>query len=337
MKRNSLVPLSGLLGLLLIPGAAGPARADSIQESPIQITSSDLTRLSGALYSPARPVAGVVLLPGSGPALRADMAPLARELAGRGVTTLAFDKRGCGESGGSWIEASLDDLAADAVAGLQALADLPALGQLPVGFWGHSQGVWVATVAATRSESAAFLIGVSGGGLSPREIETYQYRQRLDHAGLPIAEKARALEIVEDYFSYLETGEGRAALARALELGGAWAEVLDLERVLVSERNRHHWSWVATFDPREVAPRLRVPVLLVFGAEDGLLPLRSTVTAWADSLTRERITDLRVKIFPSAGHDLRIGGSHHTAGAAWAPGYLELLGDWIHALTGTAD
>lgn len=330
-----LPALSITVGLLLAPATIlATTDPGSISVTRMPITSRDGTTLAGMLVSPGEPIAGIVLLPGSGPAERAGFEPLARELAARGIAALAFDKRGCGESEGSWFEASLEDLADDAVAAVGALRQAAGLGERRVGLWGHSQGVWVATVAA-RAKSVDFLIGVSGGGLSPRETETYQYARSLDHAGVPAAERARALAVVERYFDYLRTGAGREAIARELAGGGSWATALGLERVLVSENYRPYWSWVATFDPRPIASELRIPVLLVLGGEDHLIPLRESVAAWTASLARAGNPDFAIRIFAAANHDIRIGGGPH-GGGAWAPGYLDLLGGWVASRGGAS-
>ena len=122
-----------------------------------------------------------------------------------------------------------------------------------------------------------------------------------------------------------------------VETGDEWITALDLGKVLVSERNRQHWSWVASFDARRAAAGLRLPVLLVFGERDHLLPLPATVSAWTDSLARAGNADFSVRIFAGAGHDIRVGGQSHGVGGRWAPGYLDLLGDWITARGGSTD
>lgn len=335
MQRTLAWLSFALAGLFPGSGPAYPALPDAVRTQPVDIVSRDGTVLAGTVISPAAPLAGVVLLPGSGPAERADLEPLARELAARGVAALTFDKRGCGESEGSWMEASLEDLADDALAAARTFPGVANLEGRRIGLWGHSQGVWVASLAAARSDLVGFLVGVSGGGLSPREVETFQYAARLDHAGVAPTDKARAMALVERYFHYLASGEGREAIARELEAGGSWAAALGLDRVLVSERYRRHWSWVATFDPRGLTTGLRVPVLLVFGEEDHLLPLRQTVAAWTASLAEAENPDFSVRVFPAAGHGLRVGGGPHGHGGTWAPGYLDLLAEWLAARGGT--
>jgi dienelactone hydrolase len=49
-------------------------------------------------------------------------------------------------------------LADDAIAGQSALAKLPRIDAKRIGFWGFSQGGWIAVLAASRSPSTAFAI-----------------------------------------------------------------------------------------------------------------------------------------------------------------------------------
>jgi dienelactone hydrolase len=94
-----------------------------------------------------------------------------------------MDKRGVGKSTGNWGAASFEDLADDAVAAakfLQARTDIAAN---QIGFWGQSQGGWIAPLAAARVSEAAFAIALSGGGLSPAEQELFDSEYELSKAG----------------------------------------------------------------------------------------------------------------------------------------------------------
>jgi alpha-beta hydrolase superfamily lysophospholipase len=76
--------------------------------------------------------------------------------AARTFAVLAYDKRGVGRSTGNWREASFQVLADDAVAGakfLQARTDIAAD---QIGFWGQSQGGWIAPLAASTFSRGRF-------------------------------------------------------------------------------------------------------------------------------------------------------------------------------------
>jgi dienelactone hydrolase len=213
----------GLMALLLLgvacAAAAGPAPRFREREATFR---NGAVELRGTLMLPAAKGRhpAVVFLHGSGPSTREGARAYAEEFACIGVASLFFDKRGSGTSGGSWVTASLDDLAADALAAVEHLKSQEDVDPGRIGFWGVSQAGWVATLAASLSPDVAFMILISGGGASPRESELFSYGIEFEKAGLSDAEKADAKKMLELYYGYLATGEGRAQLGAHLEAAG---------------------------------------------------------------------------------------------------------------------
>src|SRR5437016_3503638 len=138
--------------------------------------------LVGSVFKPTTntPHPGVVLITGSGDAPRGGLREYAEHLCSLGLTALIYDKRGCGESGGDWTTASLDDLAGDAANAIAYLKKLPQVDPNRVGVWGVSQAGWIIPVLAARSPDLAFAIVVTGGGATPREVEMTSYQHTLD-------------------------------------------------------------------------------------------------------------------------------------------------------------
>src|SRR6185369_2155617 len=107
--------------------------------------------LAGTLLIPASKGKhpAVVFTHGGGPQAREVYWGLGYLYAARGFAVLSYDKRGVGKSTGNWGAASFEELADDAVAGarfLQARTDVAAK---QIGFWGQSQGGWIAPLAAS--------------------------------------------------------------------------------------------------------------------------------------------------------------------------------------------
>lgn len=80
---------------------------------------------------------------------------LAAALADAGHASLRFDKRGVGQSCGTFAEAGLSDYAYDALA---AVAALRKAGYGKVGLLGHSEGTLVSCMAAQRAPLAALVL-----------------------------------------------------------------------------------------------------------------------------------------------------------------------------------
>jgi dienelactone hydrolase len=90
----------------------------------------------------------------------------------------------------------------------------------------------------------------------------------------------------------------------------------------------------AHYDPVPVLKSLRQPVLGLWGAKDVLTPPGEAVEIFRSSLARYTL-----RVFPDAQHQLRRTSDGFDKLPGYAPGYLELVGTWVHDLpaTSTAD
>jgi pimeloyl-ACP methyl ester carboxylesterase len=316
--------------------AEGPAAVTPSEATEVVFRSGDVD-LSGSLVLPdtAGPHPAIVFLHGSGPTTRGGALPYASRYAALGYASLAYDKRGTGGSGGSWTAASLEDLARDAVAAMEFLAAREDIDRERIGFWGVSQAGWVATRATGLTDDVAFMVIVSGGGVSPVESERFSYRTAFEHAGLSAEEQGAGLALIERYFHYLGTGEGReeveAGIAAAAD--SAWFPYARLDRILPSsEEGRRAWSWVANWDPRPLMEKMTQPILLLFGERDTETPAALSAERWRASLEKAGNRSFTLELFPEAGHGIRLG--HHGAPGErppFAEGYHETMDGWLAA------
>jgi pimeloyl-ACP methyl ester carboxylesterase len=324
------------MAILLVAVAHGLALAQASQFTEREVTfRNGSVELRGTLVLPI--VKGqhptVIFLHGSGPATRAGARMYAEEFASIGVASLFFDKRGAGSSSGSWISSSLDDLAADALAAVEYLKTQEGVDPGRIGFWGVSQAGWVATLAASRSQDVAFMILISGGGVSPRESELFSYGRAFEQAGLSEAETVDAFGILDMYFDYLATGEGRSQLVARLEAagtGGLSPLVQQLNQILPSEENRANWKWVATWDPGPLIASIKCPTLLMFGDRDTDHPTAAAVQKWRDGLMQAGNDQATIMVFPGAGHGIRMReGYTGTGRPPFADGYADVMVGWL--------
>jgi dienelactone hydrolase len=137
-------------------------------------------KLAGRIIVPTAgnaPRPAVVLVHGSGEVTGGDlMAGPGRRLADMGFVVLAYDKRGVGQSTGEYASIGpsnsvrmLDLLAADTLAGVEALRRRPDVDKSRVGLLGFSQAGWIAPLAASRSNAVAFVVLISGPAVSVGE------------------------------------------------------------------------------------------------------------------------------------------------------------------------
>src|SRR5262249_60629770 len=77
---------------------------------------------------------------------------LCEGLPAMGIAVLVYDRRGSGQSSGNLGNADYEALADDAIAGQRALAKFSRIDPKKIGFWGVSQGGWLAVLAAGRGK-----------------------------------------------------------------------------------------------------------------------------------------------------------------------------------------
>jgi uncharacterized protein len=143
-------------------------------------------RLAARISLPAAghpPYPAVVLVHGSGEVTGRDlMDGPGRRLTDMGFAVLAYDKRGVGQSTGEYAMIGpsnsvrmFDLLAADVLAGVNALRRRSDIDPVRIGLLGFSQAGWIAPLAASRTRSISFLVIVSGPAVSVGE-EIYYSR-----------------------------------------------------------------------------------------------------------------------------------------------------------------
>ncbi|HVY88612.1 MAG TPA: alpha/beta hydrolase, partial [Hyphomonadaceae bacterium] len=137
----------------------------------------------------------VVLLHGSEDFSANDFNQLQRLLPAEGVGAFVFDKRGTGKSGGSYTQ-DFSTLADDAVAAMTEARRMAGKRAGRVGYYGPSQGGWVAPLAANRSKVDFVIVGF-GLAVSPLEENRQEIRLEMTQKGYGAAEIAKAMEVAK--------------------------------------------------------------------------------------------------------------------------------------------
>ncbi len=161
------------ISLVLLPmwacGGATPAQ-------PTAVSNADFFESAGArlhfvvdLPSGTGPFPGIVIGAGSGRTTTSDGAAYVPFLLQRGFAVLRYDKRGSGQSTGTYrgvsannSESQIAELAGDMAAALATLAARPGIDAGRLGLMGTSQAGWVMVAAAERTPLARFTIAVTG-------------------------------------------------------------------------------------------------------------------------------------------------------------------------------
>lgn len=336
----ALVPLAAIFSGCFGTSASAVHRTDTVRDLPITFRSGDAT-LAGTLFLPddGRRHPAVVLFHGSGPEPRDTF--MARWFAEHGVAALTYDKRGVGASTGDFRAVSFTALAADGLAALALLKARPDIDPARIGVWGLSQGGWLGPLAASQSSDVAFVIAVSGPGVTPAEQMIFYYANQLRDRGFGDADVQQASELRRTVWHLLSTGDGNEGARDALDRarGTRWLEALadqndGLFRRPATEilrstalRERIWFREEANYDPTVALRVLSVPALFIFGADDALVPVERSVSIIRSTLTAAGYRAFSIIVFPGADHAISVSSADGRR--ALASGYLDAIENWL--------
>jgi hypothetical protein len=320
----------------------------NLRLTPTKFKSGDLT-LNGLLVEPPPRADGkapplVVLVHGSERTAAVTGNFYSYILAGQGVATFVYDKRGTGGSTGTYTQ-NFEWLADDVVAASAEAKRLAAGRHGRFGLFGGSQGGWVAPLAANRAGAQFVAVGF-GLVLSPLEEDAEQVFDELRRKGYGAEAIAEARQVTDAVgavvASGFTTGFDRLAEVRRQYGERPWfgqiqgeftGEVLKGDEAalrVVGPQRIDNLNLIWRYDAVAALRAVPVPQLWIMAGED---------TAAPGSLSRDRLAKLRhegrpieVYVFPKTDHGIyeyveTPDGSRKMTRIA--DGYLRLLADWI--------
>lgn len=341
-----------VVGLNLRSGTrARQAKRIPHSQHSVRFQNGDVT-LAGTLLLPElkrSKHAGVVFTHGGGAARREFVWGLGYLLAARGIAVLIYDKRGVGESKGNWGEASFENLADDAVAGAKFLQSRAEIDPKRIGFWGLSQGGWIAPLAASRFPDAAFAVAVSGGGLTPASQELLDTEYELNKAGFSAEDVQKALafqSLKNEIIRSNEKWEQYLSMRNTVK-DTPWYRVQGIDIRGPDKQDHPQWAHMRRsyfYDPAPALKSLRCPLLAIQGELDTPKGVTANVEAIRSIMTaagkREaKITGASgkdgfvVKVYPRGVHNLMEAPepekSSWIRSKRFVPGLFEEMADWM--------
>lgn len=329
-----LLPLT-----LLMPGPAAAGPVQTIEE--VRIASEPGVVLAGSLYLPPRSGSGrlplAVLVQGHGPNGRGGFSEIIKRLSADGIAALVYDKRGIGQSTGTFEE-DIERFTADAAAAVAAMRRRPDIDGSRIAMVGQSQGGVVAPAVAAADPAIATIVMIAG---SVGDGLPYLQRALLSQmtvAGVPEAAARPA-------------ADAAAALLRARIDGGDAATIAALRSAVVGRFEAAGFSRaqadgaLALIDTPEAwkadklrsasdLRALRMPVLAVFGGKDPLVVASAEAPAARAALANNR--DARVVVLEGLSHWFQEGavtGRQEEMAALGpnlgSPRLVALVGDWL--------
>ncbi len=297
---------------LEVPRPQNPAKPYPYREEEVSFENSAASiKLAGTLTIPRGkgPFPAVVLVAGSGAHDRDEalmghrpFLVLSDYLTRRGIAVLRYDKRGVGESGGTYATATTADFADDAEAGLAYLETRAEIDRHKIGLVGHSEGGMIAPLIAARNSSVAFIVMMAGPGVPGDELLVEQTLLISEANGQTpeTAEKAAGEERI--ILSLVKDETDSAALEKKLreQLTG---QVPEAQIGAAIKSTSSPWfRYFISYDPAATLRKVKCPVLAIVGSKDLQVPPEQNIPAIRKALEDAGNQKFEIDELPGLNH-----------------------------------
>ena len=265
-------------------------------------------------------------------------------MAAQGISVFVYDKRGTGGSEGEYTQ-NFELLAEDAAQALDQARRMTAGRHGRAGFFGGSQGGWVAPLAATRTKADFVAIGF-GLVASPIEEDREQMVSEVRAAGLGddavalvnrLSQATAGLLLSDFRAGYDALDAVRREMADKPwaakvegEYSGAIARMPNDDLLRIGRARVDNLELIWDYDAVAALKKLDAPLLWVLAGEDREAPIETTRGALLGLAKAGKPVD--VYLFPGTDHGMfefttNADGSRKVTRIT--EGYLKLLSDWI--------
>ena len=204
-----------------------------------------------------------------------------------------------------------------------------------IGMLGWSQAGWVMPIAATRAKDLAFLISISGAGVSGAETTIDQARNEMSANGMRPQMIDQIVELMTLQYELLAHGQGwdqylAARETLAARMGGNPPESFP------ATQDHPYLQFIRPMimhDPAPTIRQLQLPVLALFGELDNNIMAEKNRAAWDAALTAGGHRDYTLRILPRANHALleaKVGNNAEMKSLQrFVPAYFEIVLAWL--------
>jgi pimeloyl-ACP methyl ester carboxylesterase len=283
------------------------------------------------------PLAGVVLVDGSGEGAADDWGEWPERFLACGAVVLTHDKPGCGESPGEWLTQTFLDRANESLSAARVLREHPAVAAQPVGLLGFSQGGWVSLLAASLDPKLVdFVISISGPGVGPAEQERYRIERELRSRGVADDDVGEALAWIDERGRRLLAGENPGDVLAQQERHADCAWYAGATQYFDTELALGFLARNLDFDPVPALEQVSCPVLALHGAADTIVPVATSIAAYAAHLPPLPGDPHGIASFPGADHGLFTADPDPAVPRTdqLAPGFLPMLAAFLEDRAG---
>jgi pimeloyl-ACP methyl ester carboxylesterase len=252
-----------------------------------------------------------------------------------------------GGSTGDTMQSTTADFVEDVLVGVEYLKGRKEIDPKRIGLVGHSEGGTIGPLAASRSKDVAFVVMLSGQGLTGEQTMYVQGRALAKAAGANNRALATQRRYQELIFRALKQGKDDDAAEKRFNqlLDEEMAKLPEGEKkdtaALTKEVRRQFkqvnnpwFRYFVTHDPRPALRKVTCPVLALFGEKDLQVPPREHLPEVARALAEGTCRDYTVAHLPGLNHlfqTCKTGSNfeYRSIEETMAPVALEMISAWI--------
>jgi pimeloyl-ACP methyl ester carboxylesterase len=321
----------------------------------------DGIKLGGTLTKPkgAGPFPAVMMLTGSGAQDRDEtifghkpFAVIADMLTRQGFAVLRTDDRGVSKSSGSLRTVNIDDLAGDAIKGIEFLKARTDIDGKRLGLIGHSEGGLIAPYAASKSTDIAFLVLMAGPGVKAPELlyaqgeaimkangtpeEIRQLNRKVQELGFTVARaETDPAEFQKKYVAAWEELK-KTLPEQQKNVAAVFDAAVKRDAAIFSSPLMRQW---ADYDPAATLRKLSIPVLALNGSLDLQVLPSQNLPPIAAALASSGSKDWSIVELPNLNHlfqPARTGSvaEYQQINQTLSPALLDTMSQWLRRVAG---
>jgi pimeloyl-ACP methyl ester carboxylesterase len=232
----------------------------------------------------------------------------------------------------------------DAIAGITYLRSRAKIDHDLIGLVGHSEGSVVATMVAARLQSIAYVVMLSGMGISGdmtliRQTEAIAKASGIDKeiigVNISLQEKIYAVLKNNSNHQTLRKKLRNICLSQVSALGQGINEEMELQiQEHISQVTSPWFLYFVNYDPQSDLAEAKCPLLILFGEKDLQTPPQFHVPAIKQALRSNGHSQSTVKIMPGLNHlfqgaETGLISEYNKISETISPSVLQLIGEWI--------
>lgn len=283
--------------------------------TPIEVKNVAIT-LTGHLHEPrhAPSKTAIIVVGGRGCYAGSTKYDLTAKLLRQyGVSTVAFNKRGTGNSTGNCDTATMEDLAKDVVA-IKKYLEAPPNKFENIGAIGSSAGGWV-IMKASELTDLDFLITIVGPSTSVRVQQMQSLEEGIKKFNLSQTARNEAIEYTNLVFDAKPNEKNFTKfqeLLKGAETNG-WNTLLDVTDIPKNAEDISNlWVRRHDYDPAKAYNKIMVPLLAMYGEKDWIVPYKENTALLEQYYKGDRKKYLKTVLLPEAEHGTEVQEGYRT-------------------------